>query len=195
MEKDLQRNVPFARWDDEGNTIHELQWKLTDLAITTLHAAEANGQSNQQARVLLDRAIHSDQYWWASAKPWWSLEMIERGAKELRDVVHLISGASSDVKHQAQDLYQQIIFTGFEWQREGIVETLAKQEDEEIRQRTDVGIPKLPKSEVVKIITNLEKEMELVAGRQEYERAAQLRDRIKELRAYDSNDQGDHAKT
>ncbi|MBI5404888.1 MAG: UvrB/UvrC motif-containing protein [Candidatus Kerfeldbacteria bacterium] len=184
MEKDLQRNVPFARWDDEGNIIHELQWKLTDLAIKTLHAAPPDGPGYAAARALLDRALHSDQFWWASAKPWWSLEMMERGAKELRDVVIQSPGASEETKKAAQELYQQIIFTGFEWQREGIVETLAKQEDEEIRQRTDEGMPKMPPAEIEKIIGNLEKEMNLVAGRQEYERAAQLRDRIKELRTY-----------
>ncbi|MBI4426117.1 MAG: UvrB/UvrC motif-containing protein [Candidatus Kerfeldbacteria bacterium] len=185
MEKDLERSVPFARWDDQDNTIHQLQWQLTDLAIATLGAASATGPSYAEARQLLDRALHSDQYWWASAKPWWSLEMIERGAKELRDVVLKTPGASDEAKRRATDLYQRIVFTGFDWQREGIVEALSKQEDEEIRQRTDEGMPTLPKREIEKIIKNLEKEMALVASRQEFERAAQLRDRIKELRRYE----------
>ncbi|MBI4090337.1 MAG: UvrB/UvrC motif-containing protein [Candidatus Kerfeldbacteria bacterium] len=188
MEKDLERNVPFARWDDEGNQIHELQWELTNLAVETVHAADPKAEGFDRARQLLDRALHSDQYWWASAKPWWSLEMIERGAKELRDVVLWTPGVGADRKAQAQELYKKIIFLGFEWQREGIVEALSKQEDEEIRQRTDEGLPKLPKREIEKIIANLEKEMALVASRQEFERAAQLRDRIKELRQYEQPD-------
>jgi len=193
MEKDLQRNVPFARWDDEGNPIHELQWKLTSLSIETMRDAKPGSAEYDRARQLLDRALHSDQYWWASAKPWWSLEMIERGAKELRDVVQTAPGASDPAKAEAQRLYQEIVFTGFEWQREGIVEALSKQEDEEIRQRTDEGMPKLPKKEIEKIISNLEKEMHLVAGRLEYERAAQLRDRIKELRTYAESGGAQHA--
>lgn len=184
MEKDLERNVPFARWDDAGNEIHALQWELTNLAIAAVHQADQKDPGFPKVRQLLDRALHSDQFWWASAKPWWSLEMIERGAKELRDVVLWAPGTTTEGKDHAQELYKKIIFTGFEWQREGIVETLAKQEDEEIRQRTDEGLPKLPKKEIEKIVANLEREMELVAKRQEYERAAQLRDRIKELRGY-----------
>jgi hypothetical protein len=189
MEKDLERNVPFARWNDQDNAIHQLQWQLTDLAVATLRAADPQASGFAAARQLLDRALHSDQYWWASAKPWWSLEMIERGAKELRDVVLWTPGVTADRKEQSQELYKKIIFLGFEWQREGIVEALSKQEDEEIRQRTDEGLPKLPKREIEKIIANLEKEMALVAARQEFERAAQLRDRIKELRQYEQQDQ------
>jgi len=188
MEKDLERNVPFARWDDHDNEIHAFQWKLTDLAIATMRNTKPGSKNYERCRVLLDRALHSDQYWWASAKPWWSLEMIERGAKELRDVVLMCSGALTDDKKKAREFYQQIIFKGFDWQREGIVEALSKQEDEEIRQRTDEGLPRLPKSEIEKIVKNLERELKLVAGRQEFERAAQLRDRIKELRQYEDHD-------
>ncbi|MFH0829486.1 MAG: UvrB/UvrC motif-containing protein [Candidatus Kerfeldbacteria bacterium] len=188
MEKDLERNVPFARWDDHGNVIHEMQWRLTDLAIRTMHASKPGSLHYDKARALLDRALHSDQFWWASAKPWWSLEMIERGAMELRDVVILASGATAKDRTQAQQLYLDIIVKGFDWQRDGTVDTLSKQEDEEVRQRSDQGIPKLPKAEIEKIIKNLEREMKLVAGRQEFERAAQLRDRIKELRQYEAHD-------
>jgi hypothetical protein len=184
MEKDLERNVPFSRWDDHGNIIHVRQWELTNLAIQTVHRLSPKDAVFSKVRPMLDKAIHSDQYWWASAKPWWSLEMIERGAKELRDVVLLSPSASAADQQKARDLYQEILYPGFDWQREGTVEALAKQEDEEIRQRTDEGLPKLPKKEINKIIENLEKEMHLVAGRQEFERAAQLRDRIKELRSY-----------
>jgi hypothetical protein len=184
MEKDLERRVPFSRWDDDTNAIHKLQWQLTNLAIDAVHRSDRDKPEGVRAQNLLDQAIHSDQYWWASAKPWWSLEMIERGAKDLRDVVHLAPGSSEDDRRCATKLYYDIITTGFDWQRNGTVEALARQEDEEIRQRTDVGLPKLPKAEVEKIIANLEKEMALVASRQEFERAAQLRDRIKELREY-----------
>lgn len=190
MEKDLERDVPFARWDDRGNEIHAMQWKLTNLAIKAMHRAASGPSDSTKARVLLDRALHSDQYWWASAKPWWSLEMIERGAKELRDVVLLAPGSSARARNEAQRLYEQIIFKGFEWQRDGTVEALSKQEDEEIRQRTDEGLPRLPKAEIDKIVANLEREMALVAKRQEFERAAQLRDRIKELRRYE--ERGSH---
>lgn len=180
MEKDVEKNIPFARWDDPRNQIHQLQWELTELAIGVVGRSDDPGE----ARKMLDRALHSDQYWWASARPWWSLEMIERGAKELRDTIDTVPDATAEVKQEARKLYYEIITTGFDWQREGIVEELSRQEDEEVRMRTDAGLPKLPKEEIEKMIATLQKEIEQVAANQEFERAIQLRDRVQELREY-----------
>ena len=177
MEKDIEKNMPFSRWDDPENEIHRLQWELTRLAI------KAGSKEDSPARLLLDRSLHSDQYWWASARPWWSLEMIERGANELEDTI-LASDLPKADKQKARELYYQIITLGFEWQRTGKVEEMARQEDEEVRERTDEGLPKLPVEEVDKMIANIRREMLEVAEKQEYERAAQLRDRIKELEEY-----------
>lgn len=190
MEKDLERNKPFSRWLDDDNPIHQRQWELTRLAIEVVHRADAKDPSFPAARTLLDRALHSDQYWWASARPWWSLEMIERGAKELRDSIIAAPGATPGDRELAQDLYEKIIFTGFEWQREGIVEQLAHQEDEQIRQQTDQAIPQLPKKEIDAMVARLDKERVQLAKSQEYERAAQIRDRIKELRGYEIKEDG-----
>ncbi len=184
MEKDLELKKPFSRWYDTDNGIHKLQWELTRLALDTVHAADAKDPGFPRVRELLDRALHSDQYWWASARPWWSIEMIERGAKELYDTVLLAPGASERAKDQAKHLYHAIVFMAFDWQRSGLVDQLAHQEDEDVRQRTDAGLPQLPRAEVEKMVRKLEEEMELTAGRHEFERAAQLRDRIAELRRY-----------
>lgn len=110
--------------------------------------------------------------------------MIEAGAKELNEVVQKAPASTPEEKQRALKLYQSIVFTGFDWQRSGLVEQLSRQEDEEVRQRTDVGLPKLPPKEIDKIIENLRREVAAVAAREEYERAAQLRDRIKELEQY-----------
>ncbi|RLI90299.1 MAG: hypothetical protein DRO65_02985 [Candidatus Altiarchaeales archaeon] len=77
-----------------------------------------------------------------------------------------------------------MITKGFEWQRTGKVEETARREDEEIRERTDEGLPRLPAEEIDKMIQNIRREMLEVAKKQEYERAAQLRDRIRELEEY-----------
>ncbi len=181
MEKDIEKKAPFSRWDDPENEIHKLQWELTQLAIDSVQKTEKQWL---KARELLDRSLHSDQFWWASARPWWSLEMIERGANELKGVVLAAPDASEKTKKKAQELYYAIITKGFEWQRTGKVEEIARKEDEEIRERTDVGIPKLPPEEIEKMVANIRREMLEVVEKQEYERAAQLRDRIKELEEY-----------
>lgn len=185
MAHDLEKNVPFARWDDPGNEIHRMQWQLTDLAIKSVRASKRQGNEQWlEARHLLDRALHSSQYWWASARPWWSLEIMERGAKMLKDVVLMVPDVPKPSRLKAKRLYYDIITTGFDWQREGRVERMARAEDEAVRMRTDRGIPELPSEEVDKMIAVIRKEMLEVAKNQEYERAAQLRDRIKELEGY-----------
>lgn len=187
MEKDLERKKPFSRWLDEDNIIHKTQWELTRLALNEMKKADPKSAGYGEARMALDRALHSDQYWWASARPWWSIEMIERGAKELLAAVAAIPEVSASAKHQAEELYKSIIFTAFDWQREGIVDELAHKEDEDIRQRTDAGMPKLPEEEIEKMIAVLNKQLEDVVRNQEFERAAQIRDRVAELRRYASD--------
>ncbi len=204
MEKDLERNAPFSRWDDPGNLLHQLQWELTYYAIGTVYEsagdlgvpsdamsnssvkAEFNSVQQQwfKSRQLLDRSLHSDQYWWASARPWWSLEMIEQGAYELKTAVLSLPNLKESQREKVKELYYDIITLGFDWQRSGKVEELSRREDEEIRERTDQGLPQLPAEEVDKMIASIRKEMRAVAEKEEYERAAQLRDRIQELEDY-----------
>lgn len=180
MQQDLEKNIPFARWDDPDNEIHRLQWELTDLAIGAVRQSSQDGR----ARELLDKALHSDQYWWACARPWWSLEMIERGAYELKEAVLAIEGGKREDKEKAEELYYKIITTGFKWQRSGKVEELAKKEDETMRMLADKNVPDLPKKEIRKMTETIKVELDQVVKKQEYERATQLRDRIKELENY-----------
>ncbi len=184
MHKDLARNIPFSRWHDPENKIHQLQWKLTNLAIKVFNSSDKKRKGVKEARAMLDKALHSDQYWWASAKPWWSLEILEKGAKELKDVVFATPGISSTIKKQAQGLYQKIVFTALDWQRKGVVEDLVKEHyDEEIAMRLDTSAPYIPPEEFDKIIEHLRKQMLECAKMEEFERAAQFRDRIRELKA------------
>lgn len=183
MHKDLARNVPFSRWDEPKNIIHQFQWQLTDLAISTLKKCSPKKKGFEKAREMLDRAYHSDQYWWASAKPWWSLEMLEKGAKELMDTVLSTPGVSPKTKRTAEELYKKIVFTALDWQRKGVVEDLVKEHyDEEIALRLDTTAPYIPPEEFDKIIDHLKRQMLEAARTEEYERAAQFRERIKELK-------------
>jgi len=110
--------------------------------------------------------------------------MVERGAYELKETILAVPDSSKELKNQAQTLYFDIITAGFDWQRTGKVEELARREDEEIRMRTDAAFGDLPREEIEKMVTHIKDEMEEVAKHQEYERAALLRDRIKELEEY-----------
>lgn len=176
--KDMKDNTPFSRWKSDDNIIQQKQWELTNLAIATANRAPIDSG----VRRLLDESLHSDQYWWASSKPWWSLEMIERGANELQAVVQKSPQAIMEEKNRAENLYRDIIYTGFEWQRSGLVDELSRKEDEEIRERLEEKEKLfITQDEYKQMIKTLKEQMQLAAKAEEYHRAAMIKDRIREL--------------
>ncbi len=183
MKKDLEQNTPFSRWQDETNEIHKMQWELTYLAIDSFKKLDEKNPAWKTVRHALDRAVHSDQYWWASASPWWSIEMMEMGAKELRDVVLDNPQATGTEKTRAEELYRGIVFTAFDWQRNDKIAERIKASDEDVTQRITKEMPHIPLEEFENMVNNLEKQMLASASHKEYERAAQLRDRVIELNA------------
>lgn len=107
--------------------------------------------------------------------------MIEGGAKDLKDVVLDNPLATEAMKNEATQLYQDIIFTAFEWQRTDKISGMIKDADEDVTQRITKEVPHIPLEEFDTMVRNLEKQMEAAAKNREYERAAQLRDRVTEL--------------
>ncbi|MFA6511777.1 MAG: UvrB/UvrC motif-containing protein [Patescibacteria group bacterium] len=181
MKKDLERDTPYSRWNDSENEIHQMQWELTEMAIAAVHNLSPDDAGFPKIRMALDRSLHSDQYWWASASPWWSIEMMEAGAKELKDVVYASPASTEKQRMRALELYQGIVFTAFEWQRAGKVDEMVKDADEDVTQRITKELPHIPKEEFDSMVKNLDRQMLTAAKNKEYERAAQLRDRISEL--------------
>ena len=105
------------------------------------------------------------------------------GAKELKDAIFIAPGSSAQDKKLAQDLYAKIIFTGFEWQRSGLVDELARQDDEEIRERLEEKEKLfITKEEYEKMIGTLKEQMRAAAENEEYHRAGMIQDRIRELK-------------
>lgn len=178
MPNHFKTNQPFFRWKNKDNIIQVYQWELANLAIEVVRRDE-----KQKTRELLDGAIHSDQFWWSSARPWWSLEMIERGANDLKIVVKNSEAATDAERQKAEELYRLIIYTGFDWQRSGLVDEISRSEDEEIRERLEEK-EKLfaTKEEYENMISNLKEQMKTAVDLQEFHRAAMIKDRIRELK-------------
>ena len=107
--------------------------------------------------------------------------MMESGAKELKDVVVNNPASTEAERARAVELYQNIVFTAFEWQRTDKISERIKASDEDVTQRITKELPHIPLVEFEGMIRNLEKQMLASAKNKEYERAAQLRDRITEL--------------
>ena len=75
-------------------------------------------------REKMDMALASDHFWWASAKPWWSLEMIEYGAYSLLDTLRHIPEVGEKIIEEGRDYYEKIISTAFNWQRTGKIRAM-----------------------------------------------------------------------
>jgi len=86
--EDIQAGNPFPLWADPGNEIHRLLWEHLEIAheLTESAVKYANNDESHRfadiARGLLDRAYHSCQFWWASRRPMWDVNMIHMGIIE-----------------------------------------------------------------------------------------------------------------
>ncbi|MBI5072073.1 polysaccharide deacetylase family protein [Candidatus Falkowbacteria bacterium] len=122
-EEDLKSKVAYPLWKNPKNEIHRLEWQLTALAISEVNK-NRNDKNYNLARKKLDQALHSDQYWWASANPWWSVKIILNGARMLADSLKLLKSISPNKKEKAENLYQKISDTAKKWQESGRAEKI-----------------------------------------------------------------------
>jgi len=82
---DLLANNPFPLWKDKVNEIHRLQWEHLNICFDLVDRALSitdNEESKRFAvisRGLLDRALHSCQFWWASRRPMWDINLVHLG--------------------------------------------------------------------------------------------------------------------
>ena len=126
--EDIDKGIQFLSWADPENPIHAWQKHFYELALAEVKAMDKSHPRWNLVREKMDVASSSDHFWWASAKPWWSLEMIELGAYRLLDTVRHVPDVSKDVLEKALGYYEKIVTTAFNWQRTGkIREMMAEQ--------------------------------------------------------------------
>ncbi len=93
-EDDLNKGVPFPLWSDPNNRIHQLQLAIMNHTLHLVSMAQQCLRTSKKdpkkikerytnARTWLDQGLHSCQLWWASARPWYSAEMILKGLNQL----------------------------------------------------------------------------------------------------------------
>lgn len=117
--EELAAGVPYGLWNHPDNPIHQLQWKLTNRIITTVQqlASDASGSA---VRKLLDQALTSDKYWWASASPWWDMTIVLRETQKLADVISPLADLSPAIKNEVAQLMEEISHTVELWETSGI---------------------------------------------------------------------------
>ncbi|MBI4233228.1 MAG: hypothetical protein HY686_02170 [Chloroflexi bacterium] len=85
MPEDLDSGNPYPLWKHSANPVHTVQWQHVALCLDLVQEAETVADSEESrrfagiARSLLGAALHSCQFWWASRRPWWEVNLIHRG--------------------------------------------------------------------------------------------------------------------
>lgn len=131
--EDIDKGIQFLSWKDPENNIHTWQWELFYLVRNEVEKMDKKSPAYEEIRKKMDIGTASDHFWWASAKPWWSLEMIEDGEYRLLETVRMIPGVSEEVLRKARDLYEKIISTAFQWQRTGKIRSMMTNQNSILR--------------------------------------------------------------
>ncbi len=125
---DIEKGIQFLTWADPSNKIHTWQKEFTDLVLQEVKKVSPDDPAYKDIRHRMDVALASDQFFWASAKPWWSVEQIEGGAYYLLETARMIPGISPEVLKKARSLYEDIVSTGFQWQRSGKIRAMYEEQ-------------------------------------------------------------------
>jgi len=113
--QDIDAGNSFPLWKDKDNEIHRIQWEHMAICMELCSKAVQVADNNESkrfagiARGLLDRAQQSDQFWWASRRPMWDINLIHMGLiDQWRVTLNAYrainkSGCEGDVKKQFFD--------------------------------------------------------------------------------------------
>jgi len=119
-EDEMACGIPYPQWSYPGHKLHKLQWQFTNLVIQTIREIPSGTPGLQNARNFLDMGLHSCQYWWASCRPWWSVDMITRGAGELYQAAESVAKSIKPKKmKEITRTYQAVIDRARDWQKTG----------------------------------------------------------------------------
>ena len=131
---DLAAGNPYPLWMDKNNEVHRFQWEHLEICFELVGKANEVSDSDETkrfaaiARGLLDRALHSCQFWWASRRPMWDINLVHKGLLEQwQAIVNAyrainLSQADEDIKRDyyhklvaARDLRNKITDRLFTW--------------------------------------------------------------------------------
>lgn len=178
-QNDLAHHQPFYSWRDPKNPIQKLEWELQALTLAEFAKIPHDAAEWPQLRSKLDPALASDLFFWSSARPWWSIELIEEGAFGLYEVVRDSPVATAAAQKQAEKLYRQIMDLAFAWRRDGKLAAIVQQRVDILRipfqERADPAVYEA----FVELIGH---ERDAAASRQDYEAAALWRDALYKLK-------------
>ena len=83
--EDISTENYYPLWKNPGNHVHRLQWEHLKICfelideVSKLKSEKGIARFYNISRALLDRAIHSCQFWWANIGRMWEINLINKG--------------------------------------------------------------------------------------------------------------------
>ena len=175
---DLEKNIQFYSWKNPKNKVHQRQWRFINYLIALVKKRNLSTSLLEK----LDQSLASDQFFWASGEPWWSIEMIEKGAWLTLQVLKKIPRIRNQEVKKGEEYYKEILSSAFWWQRSGKIDKMARRYRESIKipfkERTiGDGKPEVYQA----FIETMAKKMKSAAQEKNFERAILWRDAIWKL--------------
>lgn len=134
----MAKKIPYELWDDPDNPIHQTQWELYYYVLDTCRKLK-NKPGYNKARLRLDQCLNSDPFWWASVRPWWSVEIINDGADRLMSVLKLFAGIDPKILSRANQLANHVKSKTRAWQDSGQAAKMKKAFLKQVNARLHLG--------------------------------------------------------
>ena len=176
--EEIEKRIQFYSWKNPKNKVHRLQWQF----LNYLLKLSKKRRLTKKIEDKIDQALASDQFFWASGEPWWSIEMIEKGAWQMLKALKSLPNITKKEIQKGEKLYRDILATAFWWQRSGKIEEKSKKYREAVRipfkERTlEAGKPEV----YYAFLEMMKKKMKEAAKNKNFERAILWRDAIWKL--------------
>lgn len=176
--EDIEKGIQFYSWRDPKNKVHQLQWGFVYYLLKLARERKISLGLEEK----IDQGLSSDQFFWASGEPWWSIEMIEKGCWTILNSLKSLPNLNQNEIKKGKEYYRDILSTAFWWQRSGKIEQKAKKYREVVRipfkERTlEVGKPEV----YFAFIKMMEEKMWEASKNKNFERAILWRDAIWKL--------------
>ncbi len=176
--EDIDKGIQFYSWKNPKNEVHTLQWEFLNF----IRKTSKNKKLTPSQKDKLDKAVSSDQFFWASGEPWWSIEMIEKGAWTMLETLKSLPEITEKEINRGEKYYKEIIALSFWWQRSGKIENLSKKYKETTKIPFRERTIEADKPEVYQaFITMMEKKMIEAQKTKNFEKAILWRDAIWKL--------------
>ncbi len=176
--EEIEKGIQFYSWKNPKNKVHKLQWQFLNYLLRLSKKRTLSKRIGDK----IDQALASDQFFWASGEPWWSIEMIEKGAWQMLKALKSLPNITKKEIQKGEKLYRDILATAFWWQRSGKIEEKSKKYREAVRipfkERTlEAGKPEV----YYAFLEMMKKKMKEAAKNKNFEKAILWRDAIWKL--------------